>query len=207
MSFVKAHVLPAVGALAAGVVVGIAGPLLGMSGDPVSHVASIVLSAGWAWAALAFCVGLTQRGKVQAAVLAPASLLVAVNAYYLTWMGQGRFQAADLSDRSGRMAFFDWGGFLSMTGFWSVCALVLGPLLGLAGNLARNRGFRGLPFQVLIPLIAIVDTSQRLRFEAPLTGPAATTTWTVIRLVAVAGILALSLLAWWSRPSVRMPPA
>ncbi len=193
-------------ALTVGAMLGILAPLLLAVGGSIGHVVDLVLSAGWAWAALAFCVGLARKSRMESAILASASLLMAVIAYYVTQAGQGVFLTADLNAPPRGTTQVDWQGFLSMMAFWCIVACVLGPFLGLAGNLARNHGLRGLPFRVLIPLVAIVDTSQRLYFDAPLQGQIATTTWSVIRLMAVAVILALvghALITWWSRPSAR----
>jgi hypothetical protein len=185
------HLVPTVAALTAGALLGILAPLLGSGGSSASHVAGVVLSAGWAWAALAFCVGRARKSKTESVVLALASLTTAVVAYYVTKLCQGDFLAADLSDPSGRTTQVDWNAFLSKTVVWCVFAWFLGSLLGLAGNLARNQGIRGLPFRVLVPVVAVVDTSQRLQFDAPLQGSAAEVTWNVVRFMAVAAVLAL----------------
>ena len=118
-------------------------------------------------------------------------------------LGQGDFLKADLNDPSRtQISWFDFG---SMTVGWCVVACVVGPLLGLAGNLARNHGLRGLPFRVVVPLVAIVDTSQRLEFDAPLQGQVSATTWSVIRLMAVAAVVVVlvghTLTTWRSRRS------
>ena len=140
---------------------------------------------------------------MESVTLASASLLTAVITYYLTKLGRGDFLIADVNDPSGRTQVF-WYSFGSMTLGWGILACIFGPLLGLAGNLARNHGLRGLPFRALVPLVAIVDTSQRLEFDAPLDGPVAATTWSVIRLVAVAVVVVLvgqTVTTWWSRRS------
>ncbi|POX49840.1 hypothetical protein C3488_16305 [Streptomyces sp. Ru72] len=200
----RSRVVAPVAALTAGTLLGILGPLLLTTGGSAGRVASLVLSAGWSWAALAFCVGLARNSRTESVVLAPAALVAAVIAYYATKLRQGQFLAADLNDPTGRTTQVDWSGFLSKTVFWCIVACALGALLGLAGNLARRHGLRGLPFRLLIPLVAVVDTSQRLRFDAPLQGSVATTTWSVIRLVAVAVILAVAghaVISSRSRPS------
>jgi hypothetical protein len=187
----RSHVVPALTALAAGVTLGILAPLLSAVGGSMAHAASLVLSAGWTWAALAFCIGLARRSKIESSILAAASLVVAVIAYYATKMSRGDFRSADLNDRTGRATHVDWGSFTSKALVWCIAACVIGSLLGLAGNLARNHGFQGLSFRVLVPVIAIIDTSQRLRYDAPLQGPVSTTTWSVVRLLAAALILVL----------------
>jgi hypothetical protein len=200
------RVVSAVAALAAGVTLGILAPLLSATGGSMGHVASLVLSAGWTWAALAFCIGLVRRSRMESVILAPASLIAGVIAYYATKLSRGDFLTADLNDPTGRTTHVDWAGFSSNTLVWCIAACALGPLLGFAGNLARNRGFRGLPFRVLVPAVAIVDTSQRLQYDAPLQGPVSATTWSVIRLLAVAVTLVLighAVIARRIQPSAR----
>jgi hypothetical protein len=123
--------------------------------------------------------------------------------YYLVKLGQGDFPKADVHDPSGRTQV-SWYTFWSMTVVWCIVACIAGPLLGLAGHLARNHGLRGLPFRALVPLVAIVDTSQRLVFDASPQGRVAATTWSVIRLVAVAAVIVLvghTVTTWRSRRS------
>ncbi|MGJ3560876.1 hypothetical protein ACR6C2_30460 [Streptomyces sp. INA 01156] len=84
-----------------GVVVGVLGPLLIDVTHPVGHAVHLVLSAGWSWAALAFCVGLARKSRGEAVLLATASLVTAVIAYYLTKLGQGTYLTVDLDDPTG----------------------------------------------------------------------------------------------------------
>ncbi|MEU8435958.1 hypothetical protein AB0F18_24195 [Streptomyces sp. NPDC029216] len=187
----RSRILAPVAAPAAGATFGALAPLLGTVGNPAGHAAHLVLSAGWAWAALAFCVGLTRRSKAESVLLAAATLLVAVLAYYLVKLGQGEYLTADLNDPSGGTGQVSWGSFLSKTFVWGLAACLAGPALGWAGNMARNSGFRGLPFRLLVPLIALIESTQRLRVEAALQGAVAGTTWNAVRLVAAAVIIAL----------------
>lgn len=177
--------------LSIGVTIGVVSPLLGAVESSIGQAVHLVLDAGWSWAALAFCVGLARKSRTESIVLASASLIVAVVAYYLTKLGQGEFLAADLSDLSGGATYTSWHSFLSKTVYWVTIACVLGPLLGWAGNMARKGGLRGLAFRLLVPVIAVIDTSERLRVEAALQGGVAEATWSAIRLVAVAVILVL----------------
>ncbi|MER5518749.1 DUF6518 family protein [Streptomyces sp. NPDC002763] len=191
-------------ALAAGAALGFLGPLLETTDSSAGHIAHLVLAAGWSWAACAFLVGLARKSRIESATFAPASLITGVIAYYGTKLAQGEFLSADLDDPS-QGAHVHWVGFVSKTVGWCVAACVLGLVLGLAGNLARNRGLRGLPFRALIPVVAIVETSQRLRFESSLQGTLASTTWTVVCLLAAAALIVLvgdTLINWWPRRSV-----
>ena len=64
-------------ALTAGAALGILAALLATTGGSVGHVADLVLAAGWAWAALTFCVGLARNRRMESVVLASASLITA----------------------------------------------------------------------------------------------------------------------------------
>ncbi|WP_406725660.1 DUF6518 family protein [Streptomyces sp. GD-15H] len=200
----RSRILVFSAAPAVGAGVGVLGPLLINATHPVGHAVHLVLSAGWSWAALAFCVGLARKSRAESVVLAAASLVTAVVAYYLTKLGQGAYLTLDLGDPAGATPHVSWSDFASKTLSWCVVACVTGPVLGLAGNLARNPGLRGLPFRMLVPLLAVVEMSERLRVESPLQGPVVGATWTVVRLVAVAVLVALAgraVRAWRLRPS------
>ncbi|MFD5494191.1 DUF6518 family protein [Streptomyces sp. NPDC127091] len=190
-------------ALTVGVVVGVLGPLLIDVTHPVGHAVHLVLSAGWSWAALAFCVGLTRKPRGEAVLLATASLVTAVIAYYLTKLGQGTYLTVDLDDPTGAAPYVLWSAFASKTLLWCGVACVTGPVLGLAGNLARNPGPRGLPFRMLVPLLAVVEMSERLGVEAPLQDPVVGATWTVVRMAAITALVALAgraVMTWRRRP-------
>ncbi|WP_234327407.1 hypothetical protein [Streptomyces sp. NRRL WC-3742] len=191
-------------ALTAGALLGVLGPVTGAADGSATHAASLVLSAEWTWAALAFFVGLAQKSKTGSAVLASASLIAGVIAYYAVKLNHGDFLRADLSDPSGATTHTDWAGVLPKMVVWSVAACLLGSLLGLCGNLARRGGLLGVVFRLVVPLIAIVDTSQRLQFEGTLQGSVARATWEVVRIVAVVAVVVVTgwaLLARRSRPA------
>ncbi|MFE5806750.1 hypothetical protein [Streptomyces sp. NPDC056491] len=178
-------------ALVAGVILGVSGPLLLSADGAVGHAAHLVLSAGWSWAALAFCVGIISSSKRQSAVLGVLSLVAASLAYYLVKAGQGEFMAADLTDTTGQITHFDWAGLMTKVVVWWVFAALLGPLMGVAGHLARNGPYR-LPCRLVIPFVAVVETTMRLKNEAPMLNDALVeATWSATRLVAVAVALGL----------------
>ncbi|MER6526570.1 hypothetical protein [Streptomyces sp. NPDC001508] len=128
---------------------------------------------------------------LRAAVLAPASLIAAVIAYYTTELGQGDFLLPVNLENLTQGNRVQWSGFLTATAAWCIAAVFFGPVLGVAGNLARHQGMRGLPFQVLIPLAAVVETSTRLQTELPVRGALVGATWNVTRLAAVAVVVVL----------------
>ncbi|MGW3510488.1 DUF6518 family protein [Streptomyces sp. NPDC000994] len=188
-------------AVIAGAVVGAGGPLLDATGGGFAYALAAILSAGWCYAALAFCAGMVDTTKLRAAVGGAVSLTVAVLAYYSTKATQGDFVAGDLTDTAGQTTYFSWGEFASMTSLWGVVALVLGPLLGLAGWMAR-RGRVCLPLQLLIPVIALAEMTMRLHVEAPSSSSLVVTAWEVVRAAAVVliGVL-LAYAAWTKRRS------
>ncbi|WP_079176692.1 DUF6518 family protein [Streptomyces sp. MUSC 14] len=170
----RSRILAPVAALAAGAALGSLTRLLEANTSSAGRGVYLVLNEAWPWSALAFCVGLACASRVTSTVLAGVSLAAAVTAYY----------AVD--------AHTTWGGVLSASLAWGVVALVVGPIGGLAGNLARMRGLRGLPFRLVIPLLAVVETSGRLQAEVADQGPVGETAWTITRLAAVAACLALA---------------
>ncbi|MFE2285558.1 DUF6518 family protein [Streptomyces sp. NPDC059443] len=183
--------------LAVGLAVGTSGPLLQSMGDPVSHVASIALVAGWMYALIAFGVGWAARSKRGAALTALATLVVAVVAYYGTKAAQGGFRAPDFDDPANADGFFAWNEFLSVIVVWCVFAVLLGPLCGLAGHLSRTgsrtlRPLLRLPCRLLVPAVVVFETSLRLIHEPDgQDGAVVRPVWIVTRLLAVAVALVL----------------
>jgi hypothetical protein len=163
----------------------------------------LVASAGWSWAAFAFAIGVVCRSWKRAVWLAPASLVVAVAAYYLVKMGQGEFRVFDMAAGSQQMESLpiDWAGFIGNAMAWWVAACIFGPLLGWAGTLARQPHLRGLAFRLMVPLIAIVDMNLRLPGNPELDGAVATGTWTAVRIAAVVACVLLT--AWALHTSIR----
>ncbi|GAQ67592.1 hypothetical protein SsS58_08048 [Streptomyces scabiei] len=187
----RSPILAPLTALTAGAVLGVLGPLLESAGSPMGHVAHLVLSAGWTWAALAFCVGLTGRSRTGSAVLAPACLSVGVITYYAAKLQRGEFREFVALDDPSQGTHIYWAGFASKIIFWCLAAVALGAPLGLAGSAARESEYRSLVFRILIPLVAVVEMVMRLRTEAPLQGRVAYATWSVTLLAAVSVIAAL----------------
>ncbi|WP_432042459.1 DUF6518 family protein [Streptomyces cadmiisoli] len=177
-------------ALTAGAALGFLAPTFETTGGSAGHVAHLVLSAGWSWCALAFCVGLARQSKIESALLAPASLMVAVIAYYATKLERSTFLATNLSDPAQGVQV-DAADYVSKIVGWCVAAAFLGCILGLAGNLARLRGLRGLPLRLLIPVSAAVEMTERLRVEASSQEAVVGATWSAVRLVAVAALVVL----------------
>ncbi|MFI6227535.1 DUF6518 family protein [Micromonospora echinospora] len=113
----------------------------------VSEFASLVLNAGWAWAAAAVLVGwLVSRqarpavGLRRGAVAGGLALVSATTAYY----------AMDV--------LFDGGVWWDVrTRFWLVGSVLLGPALGVAGASIRRPGPVGTLAALLVPAGATVQ--------------------------------------------------
>ncbi|MEU6892354.1 hypothetical protein ABZ934_11260 [Streptomyces sp. NPDC046557] len=77
------------------------------------------------------------------------------------------------------------------------------------GSLAGGRRLRGLGFRLLVPVIAIVETSRRLDVEAASRAPVVGTTWSLVRAVAAAAVVVLiahtAIGAWPRGVSPREP--
>jgi hypothetical protein len=170
----RSWTLKTAAALAAGAVLGSIPRLLEADTSAVGRAVYLVLNEAWPWSALAFCVGLVCASRTASAALAAVSLAAAVAAYYVV------------------QSQTTWAGSLSASLPWAAVALMVGPIGGLAGNLARMSGLRGLPFRLMIPVLAVVETSGRLQGEVSVEGHVGETAWTVTRFAAVAVSLTLA---------------
>jgi hypothetical protein len=190
---------------AASIAVGIFGPLsLSIEGQ-AAHVMNVIFSAGWSWAALAFLVGMSGKSKLRSSGAGALSLIIAVLAYYLTEVVRGDFRQVDFSDHTGQTTYFDWGNFWSMTLLWWFFACLLGPILGLAGNLAINGPGR-LAARLVVPIVAICELTNRNSVESSHQDSLVGTTWGVIRIVAILAVVALvveAVIDVWRRRSAK----
>lgn len=166
-----------------------------MSGQE-SHAASVTLVSGWIYALMAFLPGLRAGSRVKAASASVIALWVTVLAYYLTKAAQGDFTQASYDDPT-EATIFTWGDFLSTLALWCVLAVPPGTLCSLSVYFAHNGPCR-LIFRLLVPFVALCETSMRLSAEASRQEPLVGATWTMTRLLAIAGILCLFV----SKPSV-----
>ncbi|MFJ7416426.1 hypothetical protein ACIQWZ_37340 [Streptomyces sp. NPDC098077] len=179
-----------ISACAIGAVIGISGPAIATRDGKVDHIASAVLSSGWCYAALAFSFGLTSKSKMVSAISGTVALLAAVLSYYVTKATQGEFVTTDLSDPTGKTTQFGWGEFTSITLLWFLFACTLGPALGVAGGLSRHAGYPSL-CRITVPVIAFTETSMRLNVESSMAEPIIVETWSIIRVAAAVGGIAL----------------
>ncbi|MEV8354009.1 hypothetical protein ACFVTT_37325 [Streptomyces niveus] len=185
--FLRTRVTPIVIVFAAGVVLGVMGPLMGKFDNEICHSAALVFSGGWTWACFAFLVGFSRRSKIESTLLASSALAVAVVVYYVF---KSVFPAAPI----GQVVSSGSGDGLGSRIFvWGIAAFAFGAPVGLFGNIARTHGIGGLPFRLLIPLTAFIETSARLGAETPSQGDVVEFTWNAIRIAASAAFLAVLL--------------
>lgn len=198
MRITRARVVPVVVSLGSGLLLGLAGPLVGKWENPVCVAAGIVFSSGWPWACYALLVGYFRRSKIESTLLAPLGLAIGVVTYYLfkeidpaipAGMEPTASIAAGMeSDTSSEGQILVWG----------IAAFAFGAPLGLIGNVARTPGVGGLLFRLLVPLIAFFEATQRLGVEADSQGQVFAITWNVTRVAACVVAVALMGHTVWS---------
>jgi hypothetical protein len=108
----------------------------------VAGVASFVLDAGWAWAAVAVLAGALAAGLLTAATAGAVALVAAVGAYF----------AMDAVLREESLSLYG----PEMARWWAV-SLIAGPALGLVGALARRPGALGLVAALVVPAGAMTQ--------------------------------------------------
>ncbi|WP_330240000.1 DUF6518 family protein [Streptomyces sp. NBC_00525] len=188
-----ARAVPIVVALGAGLVLGLAGPVAGKFDNTLCEALSVVFSGGWPWACYAFVVGLLRRSRIESALLAATGLAVGVMAYYGF---KDLYPAVPVGLEAGTAG----DGVSSRVFVWGTAAFIFGAPVGLAGNFARTPGVGGLLLRLLIPLIAYIETSQRLHTEADARDAIVGITWATIRVAAcLAGAFFVGQAArnWW----------
>ncbi|MGW1994876.1 DUF6518 family protein [Embleya sp. NPDC001921] len=142
-------------------------------------------------AALAFFVGMPGRSTKRSAGAGVISLVVAVLAYYLTKVAQGEYRPINPDPTAEQNNFVAWGAVWSAIVVWWIVACLLGPALGWIGNISVNGPYR-LPARLLIPIMAIIETTMRLRSEAVAPDSLVTTTWSTVRVLALGVTIAVA---------------
>lgn len=108
----------------------------------VAEVASLLLGAGWAWAALAVAAGWLVGAKVRGAGAGIAALIAATTTYY----------GLDSVLRGEPLALYRAEMLL-----WCVVSLVIGSALGVVGASIRRPGVIGLIAGLTVPVGAAVQ--------------------------------------------------
>ncbi|MCM2414042.1 hypothetical protein [Streptomyces sp. RKAG290] len=170
---------------AAAATLALVGPFMEKFNNPICHATALIFSSGWAWACFAFMVGFLCRSKIESALLASSTLAVAVVVYYA-------FKAILPTTPVGVVVSSKVGdGLTSSILVWGIAAFAFGAPVGLLGNIARTPGIGGIPYRLLIPLVAFIETSARLDTEASSQGQFVANTWSIIRIAAVLTAVAL----------------
>ncbi|MET8118396.1 DUF6518 family protein [Micromonospora sp. NPDC005189] len=148
----------------------------------VAEFASLVLDAGWAWAAVAVLAGwLVSRrmgpaaGMVRGAAAGALALVFATTVYY------------------GMDVIFDGGAWWGMaTRYWLISSVVLGPVLGVAGTLIWRSGPAGVVAALLVPAGAALQM-------VVLPPPAESLMAQPVRLTVWVAAVAAAVLVTWAR--------
>lgn len=111
----------------------------------VWRLPAVLLNAGATWAALAFLCGYLARRTGWAMVAGAVGLISAVVSYYAF--------GSVFGDRIG----VDVGNLLGALRYWLVGGLIVGPLLGLAGALARRPGALGFVAALTVPVGTLAE--------------------------------------------------
>jgi hypothetical protein len=117
----------------------------GLEQDGLWRAASMVLNSGSAWAALAVVGGLLIGRPLAGAVAGTVALVAAVVGYYAFGVLAGDRTSVGLAGVSGAIRM------------WALLAVVVGPVLGLAGALVRRPGPVGLIAVLVVPVGVVVE--------------------------------------------------
>ncbi len=117
----------------------------GLEQDGLWRAASMVLNSGSVWAALAVVSGWLIGRPFAGAVAGTAALVAAVAGYYAFGVLAG--------DRT----YVGFAGVSGAVRVWALLAVVVGPILGLAGALVRRPGVVGLVALLVVPIGIVVE--------------------------------------------------
>ncbi len=183
---------PAVGGLGLGVLNSLSSglgspygpvPLAPRQGIRLLECVAAWLGTAWAWALFAFVVGWFSRRLAAAVAGAIGGLLVAVLAYYVVSAVLGLTNSLSTLQIA----------------YWSLIALVVGPVVGTAGWAGRHRQWWGLLAALTAPTLMVVDTALRP------TGPDTIRPWAQWVVYAAAAALCVGLVVRAVVPVRRQP--
>jgi hypothetical protein len=112
-------------------------PLTGTVGAKAAEVLSLLMDAGWSWAALAVAMGWLAGTRARGALVGALALIGATVAYYVT-------------------DAFVWGAGMDMV-VWLVVGVPFGLVLGVVGAAIRRPGLIGLLAALTVPVGAAVQ--------------------------------------------------
>jgi hypothetical protein len=180
------------GASPLGLLFGVIVSLLNGASWPLLTSLSLVTGVGWSWAAAGVVMGALTTSARRAVAASVAFLVMAVGAYYVADLANGVYQTFDrtdpmyMTDPTHERIITDWSGLFSDLVFWSLSAVLLGPLLGLIGWGSRRRDLAGLLYRLVVPVGALAEMMMRLdaefRFQP---NPITVVTLTLVGVVAV----------------------
>jgi hypothetical protein len=117
----------------------------GLEQDGLWRAASMVLNSGSAWAALAVVGGWLIGRPLAGAVAGTVALVAAVVGYYAFGVLAGDRTDVGIAGVSGAVRM------------WALLAVVVGPVLGLAGALVHRPGAVGLIAVLVVPVGVVVE--------------------------------------------------
>lgn len=142
----------------------------------------LVVNSGSVWAGVAVLAGWFAVRRVPALLIGPVALVVAVAAYYVVGVLLGDRADVGLS------------GLTGVLRLWLMASVVVGPVLGLVGHLARREDLLGLLARLVVPAAVLLEVAVRF---GPSLGEFAfdpVRAWTMVLMVSVASLAALGVL-------------
>ncbi|GAA3374940.1 hypothetical protein GCM10020367_40750 [Streptomyces sannanensis] len=122
--------------------VGFGAPLTGTVWASAAKVLSLLMDAGWAWAALAVAMGWLAGTRARGASAGALALIAATGAYYVT----------DAFTREEPLA-----SYATETVMWCTAGLLFGLVLGAVGATIRRPGLVGMLAALTVPVGAAVQ--------------------------------------------------
>lgn len=178
-------------ASALGLLFGVIVSLLNGASWPLLTPLSLVTGVGWSWAAAGVVMGALTTSARRAVAASLAFLVMAVGTYYVADLAGGVYQTLDttdpmyVTDPTHARIITDWSGLFFDLFFWSLSAVLLGPLLGLIGWGSRRRDLAGLLCRLVVPVGALAEMMMRLDAELRVQPrPVAVVTLTLVGVVA-----------------------
>jgi hypothetical protein len=114
--------------------------VVGTAWAGAAEVASLLLDAGWSWAALGVTAGWAAGTLIRGMVAGTTALIAATIAYF----------CCDAALRGEPVSVVEMG-------FWGIAALILGPMLGAVGDRIRQPRVQGAIAGLVVPVVAAIQ--------------------------------------------------